>query len=278
MREATAKIALGIFPASEAAYTLPSDVLRARQAAHAIEGWLAATRDDPQAQNRERAAAVRSILEAAIAGKEPGPVEKALRTAADQAAFRAERAGLLADALELADLRLVSTIVDHADEILAEHLRPALETALAEVRGVLEVSDEIPWTDARALARASDAVRLAYETVRAAVDRLTALRAAQGLLQRLTGEPAAEAFRVFGSIKNLHDLWPQHGQGYPVVSAPWPTEPGQALVWQLRHGADIWMPTAIEVVERYMEWRTNHLTALADVSAAQSLQTIGRAP
>jgi hypothetical protein len=268
MRDTTATLARSLFPTSEAAFSLPDDVVRARRTVATIEVLLAASRDDPQSPSQVRAKAVQSIVDAADAGQAPVAAEKAVLAAEDAAVLRQTRAGLLADALEQADSRLVAAIVNRADEVLAQHLRPPLETALDEVREVLAAADTVPWTDPRALARASDPIRVAYEVVRAAADRIATLRTAQFQLQRLTGEPAAEAFGVFGTIRNVHDLWPQFGQGYPAVPAPWPKEPAQALVYQLAHGADIWMPTAAEVIDRYEEWRAERRAQVSGAGVA----------
>ncbi len=242
-------------PADAGFFTLPAEIVALRAKLAELEALQDQIRREPRPANPRA-----SALQAVLADSTATSLDAALtaESRAESSAHDAEvRPTLLAEAVEHIENRLGAAVSDLADVILAEHLALALAEVVAAVKARVDIATTIPWNDARAVSRASEPVLEAYETVSAAADRYGALRAAQSFLQRLTSEPAREAFDVYGQVKNMRDVWAQQGQGYPPVPPPWPDELPARLVWFVTHGADLWIPTGPECEAHYLEQLPN---------------------
>jgi hypothetical protein len=136
-----------------------------------------------------------------------------------------------------------------SEDILAKHLRPAMEAVLDGIRGgAATVGRQVPWGDTRALVRASEEVREYHESCLVAAQHLEAIRDAQRRLKDLTGSPGEEAFYNFGQLRNMDRIWPGRGslsdrfKGNP----PWPEDAAQRMYWLVSSEAEPWLPTAEE--------------------------------
>jgi hypothetical protein len=110
-----------------------------------------------------------------------------------------------------------------SEEILAKHLRPAMEETLGAVRAGAAIAASVPWGDPRALVRASDEVRDYHEVVAVAADRYGAIRDAQWRVKALAGKPSDDAYDTAGSWRasaaehprSLPCLYGSTGRGDP---------------------------------------------------------------
>jgi hypothetical protein len=82
---------------------------------------------------------------------------------------------------------------------------------------------------------------VAHDRILEAVGRRTALARARDVLNRLSGTVDGEAEQYLGMARNLSEVWP-NSRGFGAGRAPWPAEPGPALVWQCQH-LDLWLPS-----------------------------------
>jgi hypothetical protein len=131
--------------------------------------------------------------------------------------------------------------------------------ALEPVRAGAEVASRVPWGDRRSLVMADKKVREYHETVAKAEEEYFALRAAQGLLQRLTGKPSVDASHTFGELRNMPAIWKQRDSGVESIRgrAPWPDRLAR-MVWLVTSDAEPWMPTAEECEDAYRDLVANN--------------------
>lgn len=169
------------------------------------------------------------------------------------------QANLLTMAVEQAQERVVGAAGGHADEIITEQLRPALEEVLSVVREHAPAAGSIPWDDFDKAMEAPEPEREAYLAIREAQKRYTALRAAQEICYWLTvGEN--DGTRKFSEIRNFEEVWPSHAFRQPGNVPPWPTNPMARLVWLVTSGAEPWMPTFEEIES---EWTVRRAAAMS---------------
>ncbi len=173
-----------------------------------------------------------------------------------------QQANLLTMVVEQAQERVVGAAQGLAEEILTQHLRPALEEVLAVVRKHAPAAGNIPWDDFDKAMEAPEPEREAYLAVRAAQKRYSALRGAQEVCYWLTvGEN--EGTQRLSEIRNLHEVWPSYAFRQPSNIPPWPTNPMARLVWLVTSGAKPWMPTYEEIEAEYLARRA---AAAPDIS------------
>jgi hypothetical protein len=142
-----------------------------------------------------------------------------------------------------------------SEDILAKHLRPAMEDTLSAVRVGAEIAGSVPWGNPRALVRSSEDVREYHELVAVAADRYAAVRDAQWRVKALAGKPSEDAYDMFGHLRNMFDLWPQRRSTVDTIrgKAPWPEDPLERMVWLVTSQAKPWLPTAAECEAAYAE-------------------------
>lgn len=132
-----------------------------------------------------------------------------------------------------------------SEDILANHLRPAMETLLETLRSKADLAATVPWGDTRALLRASDDARAYHEEMVLAAEHYAGIRDAQWRLKLLTGSPSDDAYSHFGQLRNMDQIWPDRGN-WTDGRAPWPEDPIARMAWLVTSEADPWMPTAAE--------------------------------
>jgi len=230
------------------AYTLPDAVLERETRAHRIAeqtraGGMAPTLGDTRARFRA------DLVAAIDAGAElPDPI--VLRQAAEQDAARDELRRLLVDELESAQTHVVATIQSRGEEIIVEHLRPALEELLeAAATAGEKLGRHLPT--AEAILSAPEPVRKAFQTLGTLAARYHALRTAQGIVVELTAAARFDTRNLFREFRNLPDVWPQYAN--PRAEKPWPTTDRGRLLWIVTSGIEAWMPTPEEQDEAFAD-------------------------
>jgi len=182
---------------------------------------------------------VEEITAAAKAGKGRFPTADKLVVADQERRARAAYDAALAQSLDELENQVENAVVGCADEIVSEHLRPALAEVMVEVSEIAELL--APYgLDHAALLEAPEPARKARRQLDAVAARYTALRNAQSALGSLREQPQIEAGKLF-EIRNRTDLCAGLRAG-----APWPDDTVAKLIWFADHHAEVWMPTPAE--------------------------------
>ena len=161
----------------------------------------------------------------------------------------------LLDAVSKAESNLVRATDDYADEIIVEHLRPVLDDVIAKVRKATDGRTDLPWEQPRLLARMDKATRDAFASVEDQYARYAAIRRTQHALNTITADVDEEAWSLFNFIRNLPALWPSYAYRSAANNPPWPTDQNAMLVWSCQPDVDLWLPTSVEINDRYAQHR-----------------------
>lgn len=245
--------------------TLPTDLLALQAGIQRLTDE--ATAPIPSAASAENAY-LTAVVDAACTGARKLP-DVAQLLEQERAAAVAERRGqILREAVERADHRLGAYVRDYGDDVITEHLAPAVDAVWLEVKAcVAKLPDGD--LDAERILRAGPDAREAWLDLSGLVGRYQRIRDAAAPLRRLE-QPQRDTRGDFGELRNFDELT----AGYHIQVAgprPWPTEAGQTtarLVWYARHGADVWLPTVAQQDQR-------HLSAYPDKQ--QAFQPVLRA-
>lgn len=154
----------------------------------------------------------------------------------EQGQIRAEVERTLTEALD-------GSIRGAADEVIRDHLQPAL----IPVRDAMEeAAKRLPLNANTADVLAADEkAREAWLRLDKAATQYDALRTAWSLYGQQTEH---DQFGEFAEFANLRDLWPTFGRQQLQESVvPWPTSSTTArLLWLAHHGARLILPTPAE--------------------------------
>jgi hypothetical protein len=250
--------ALAIFKGFDSGdHDLPQEVLAARRVfEHAGEELAEVSRAalaiDPGAKQREL---TEQVLASLRNGRLEGDWVQPLFDLKDEQVRLGLKRTILEQAEEVAANRLPTVIRAHADEILADFLRPVLVARLEELRAIHKKVDfrKVPFGREADLARADKAVREAHARVRELEADYAFLRGQQNTLRVITGSPSEDAFARFREFANPYDrdMFPLLG-AWNAPPAPWDSMPGGKVVWiVLNPQAQVWMPTAEECDAAY---------------------------
>ena len=236
-------------------FDLPSELLNRRDAEARM---IAAARDVDLALRNANPAAVRSRIVAAIVdaagnGELPKGYVEPFLTEQDKLRRLSAEQSILAEARTQLTERTPYVAMRLSETILSDYLRPAMEAALEPVREGAVVASRVPWSDSRALVRAEAEVREYHELVAVAAEKYRAIRDAQWRVKALAGQPSDDAFRIFGELRNMPEIWPQRGSWVQTIrgEAPWPEDGLERMVWLVTSPAVVWMPTAGECTAAY---------------------------
>lgn len=150
---------------------------------------------------------------------------------------------VLAEAVTRLDELVVSSVTGHAEEMIAESLRPAFDATMADARkAVAELGDYTG--DPRELLVAPEKQRKARAALDGITTRYLVLRGAQAILSQWD-PPQTDTTGRYRDMRNLEQFIPLGAQ-HQNHTPPWPTEPVDRLIWLIHHDADLWMPTAAE--------------------------------
>lgn len=225
-------------------YTLPPEIGALRKAIDRLS--------EPQPP----AEAVGTVLDrvigqtkqAAIAGTDlPDPT--ALLHAEQQQAIDLHRQRVIGDAREQLGERLVYTVSDLASTIITDHLRPVHDAVVAELSDSAKLTEQYE-DNPRAALTAPARVRAALAGQPELYERYTAVIYARSTVLGCNAVPQRDVEQVLSGVRNAEQLWPRRARY--GTACPWPDGlPG--LLWQLRNGAELWLPTAAEQDARYEE-------------------------
>ena len=241
-------------------FSLPDELLERRAAEQRVNETIRALDGEMRKINPAavRTRLVEEVIETAGKGEIPSGFGKAFIAEQEKLRVLSADHSVLSDARD--NLRDGGASVPWvamrlSEDILAKHLRPAMEETLAAVRAGAAIAPSVPWGDPRALVRASEEVRDYHELVAVAADRYGAIRDAQWRVKALAGKPSEDAYDMFGHLRNMHDLWPQRRSTVDTIrgKAPWPEDPLARMVWLAGPVAKPWLPTAAECEAAYAE-------------------------
>lgn len=152
---------------------------------------------------------------------------------------------LRAEVVSALEERLNTMVIAAADDIITAALQPALAQVVATVEASARVLPDDPTiTDAVVLIAKTD-IRKAWIAATEAAKTHSAIMAAA---EALRPPSEVDAAGEFSWCSNLDDVWPRpaHRNLPAATKAPWPVEQPQRLLWLIRHGARLIVPTAAE--------------------------------
>jgi hypothetical protein len=234
-------------------FTLPADITALRSSVVALDAERARVAEHAPDPARARAELLRGYVTAARGGQDWPDPAPALDTERAAQAHRM-RTDLLAEARAQLASEMLLAVDDHADALIVEHLRPAFDSALADLHAAARALPDDLSGDA--LLRAPDKVRktwLGLDDVASRLSRLRRLAERLGRLRPVQHDQAGE----FAAMRNLRQVWPLY---QPGRTPPWPQDNTRlALLWQARNGCELWLPTS---AERDAAWLEVHGAAL----------------
>jgi hypothetical protein len=194
-----------------------------------------------------RAALIRDTADA-IRNNQPVPDVDKLLTADPVARARTEHQVLdEAHAQLLADARRAAT----PEQLLTQHVRPALLELMEEARTLTgEHGDLLATTSENSLPgwRRFGELAAGYAMLRQTAAALTTD------VPHTDPGPFAEWADPPDDPRLYGRSW--YGRNMLNGATPWPTEPRARLLWIVRTGLDVWVPTAAERDVRWAQWRT----------------------
>jgi len=231
-------------------FGMPAEILAARatlQAMKAAETETGATWEAVRPGDVEQRLA-EEMLDAGVSPK-AGALAAVVKSIDD--AERKQRAAEMAVrvarlAVEMAELRFVSAVDEHRDELIVDHLRPALRETLEEVRGLAELLEGSNLRDPLPLL--GDAKRgAAYQALVAAMTRQSAIRDGQ---RHCAGGNLPDPWEL-AVYRNAPAAFARAGLNWKTRrqfgKAPWPEHPLERLRWEATDpDAEPWIPLRAE--------------------------------
>jgi len=187
-------------------YDLPGDLVKVHQALGRLDEQITSTasdQPDPTAVTRDVIAITKA---AALAGKAAWPDVAAIRQTTEAGADHELRRQVLERARQEMAGELSDLIVNGAERILVDCLRPAFDRLVTAFTAAAKVIPEAPTTDT--LMRASDTVRTAWLSLDDNVSTCTRIRDTAEKLNRLT-PVQHDVFGEFAMMTNLLEVWPE---------------------------------------------------------------------
>jgi hypothetical protein len=146
-------------------------------------------------------------------------------------------------ARERVEWSLLGALSGSAAEFVTEHLAPAHERVVTELRATVKaLTDHGAGIDAQALLQAPQEVRAARERLTVLAATYERLRVCHAAVEPWLPRPELDVDGRFVEMRNAMQIWPRVS---PAETPPWPTaDPVARLAWLLSHGAELWLPTA----------------------------------
>ena len=250
--------------AAEGNYTLPAEV----HAAH--DAWRRLLERYQQVQQAlaavDRAALAQRLTAEALDAARSGDLAATRWTERIEQADRDERrlqfeTNVLATATMHAAQEVGGILIDMADEVITQHLRPAMQEVLDAARAEAPRLEGVDFSYLHSLIGSPGERQKAFRRFEVLAHRYGKVREAQRHLMQL-GEVRLDQF-ISVEIKNLRELYRGNGTDYWLGRhtsgwAPWPATGGSLsrLLW-LATGAGgrssvapvPWMPTAEELLD-----------------------------
>lgn len=237
---AAAKYAAIFGPADAGEWTLPPDVLKARDVHARI---LSAIGSQPPAPPDPHGRLVAAALTADDpVGLDVSPLLDHHRATTE----RDRRLQVLRTALDRAAENLGQAVGDSSHAIIAEHLTPALTKLWTEITKAVRALGGLDPADITAMLNAPDKTRQAYLALDFLAARYGRLRAAWSRVPVETCEHDVRGEHAEFEA-GLYSVWPEGKRvsHLPAATPPWPTNDGGKgrLIWLVRAGAVPWLPT-----------------------------------
>lgn len=218
-------------------YTLPDPVIQLRRAVALLAEY------DLPAPPAAMVVLDGLVEQTRQAAKDGQPLPDAAPVLAAEEANKAyeHQRRILNDAGERTENELLSVAAANADTIISVHLRPAHDAVVARLAEAAKLTTQYP--DARSALTAGAKVRAAVAELPSLCQVHGAILVARAALTRLPGCQPAHPDSPTSWIANAEEIWPSEnwGRGRP----PWPEGP-DGLLFLVRNGAKLWMPTAAE--------------------------------
>jgi hypothetical protein len=254
-------------------YTLPTELIRKRGALAALDramqsevvsasSSLGGTRS---AEDEIRLTIRDGLIQAAMDAKEPIPLDmEPLVRYREQVAVARDRYGIIELAAKSLAVSLENEVRHRADEIITEHLGPAIVECMDQARRLVEgLGEREPSRSG--LYDAPQEARDAFDALTQLAERYGRVRAAYRHLRTLlTGQLERDWRRVLLSEFRQESLalaWPEWNDVrhnpllnttvYPTL--PWPDDPAGRLVWIARSGVETWVPTPEQLADALAE-------------------------
>jgi hypothetical protein len=249
---------LALFAGADAAhYTLPDKLRELRQARDRTAEWYSAAAHaiDPAALDDAVRQTAAAVADQARRGDLAADWAKPIHAAHDDVERRRLELEPLRRAAELAERELSAAVVDGGDEIILDHLRPALAEVIDSVRELGGAVLELPLEDPAALVALDDARAKVFRRARALEQRYKSIRRAQQALMALAdvrGELHCFAMVNPVEVYGEDRLYNRNlGSGSPAPKG----SPIRYLVWiatglggQGEVAPEPWIPTASTLI------------------------------
>lgn len=242
MRDTTAPL----FDAAGAGhFTLPAHLTKMRAGLTALQETV-----EPALRTEadEHADLVAATTAAAVAGH-PLPDVAAIETARLEERLAADRFDVRIKAAQGLTWQITNAVLEAADEIITDHLRPVFDHIVTDLRAAVDVTAKYADDPVRAL-NAPAKERKAFADIPNLVGEYSTIAAARRVLTDCGARPARDVDGEFAAVRNIDQLWPRERRQYSP--RPWGTG-ADGTTWLLRNGAQLWLPTPAEQDARYDE-------------------------
>jgi Stage II sporulation protein E (SpoIIE) len=246
-------------------YSLPPDLLDAHRALKTAQSYAVTFPPEDEAELLAVA-----VMNAAVMGDKLPSAAKVTKTRAAREEASAQQTAL-SQAIERLSNRLVNLAAELAPTIIAVHLRPAHDEALAAGRAAVAEIVELGHDPLLVLTSNEVVVREDLRPARMALasaqTRYDAVRAARFRLVDRVDRRDSKGENAW--CRNFTDLWPaSHMTWGAGTTPPWPTDHDAHWIWLLTGPAELWCPTAEEQDARYLEV---HAEGIARVKQARAM-------
>lgn len=225
-------------------YTLPSDVIKARDTHTAIVSQPYPEPPEPIGAVIERLAV--ETVDAVHAGtKLPDVAQIGAARAADLQ--HQDVSIMLSYCEEIAVKRVRSAVHQHGMDIITEHLKPAHEETWTGFKTAWRTLQEYGNTEPRHLLAAPAKVRKASDTCDQLAERYITIHTARGALARAGFNCPDDPNGKYAAIRNYHQLAPSR---LAMARPPWHgLSTRQFLGWHTANAGQLWLPTPDEQKE-----------------------------
>lgn len=253
--------------------TLPAEIADARAAADHLAGAVVGMVPPAAADEGSLIDAVARTGDAAAVD---AAVATITRSTADAETF-ALRRRLVVKAADVARRRLVFLVGKGADEIVADHIAPAMAAVVDRGRDQVGVFGRYGTADGAFLS-APKSVRDAWVAFRGTVHEYSLLRSARTELYMRQEDDGWDRLNWFSEVKNLETAWPMFlvGNVRNIAAPPWEDEDFTVRMAKLLSTprAELWCPTLEQQEARWwsvfgeqVEAQRQSTTALAATRA-----------
>ncbi len=242
---------------STGAFTLPSEVTSAlaverRATEFASQAYTARVRAQEHGTGIDELAG--EVLDALAKGDEPGSdIEQRLADAERDRRLAGLRQEVAAVASSRAVDRADNVLMGLADEVIHEHLGPALEQVLEAAKKIVPTAVKFGISDvddsAHLIAHGDAKLLSAIRELDGLVTRYSAIRKARQHLLAVLGAPSFDADNAFSEFRNAPSAYgAAWDRRYQTQEREWPAGPRARLLWVAANAERVepWVPSPSE--------------------------------